>query len=89
MRKTWKITTLVCFIMTLIILGVGVVFLYSDYQLYRFFKSCNFLFDFFWENLFNFFLFCYVSIFNCVYQLINTCVFKCRYCNNFTTKLFS
>ncbi len=41
MRKTWKITTLVCFIMTLIILGVGVVFLYSDYQLYRFFKSID------------------------------------------------
>ena len=41
MRKTWKIATLVCFIMTLIILGVGAVFLYSDYKLYRFFKSID------------------------------------------------
>ena len=41
MRKTWKIVTLVFFIMTLIVLGVGVVFLYSDYQLYRFFKSID------------------------------------------------
>ncbi len=41
MRKTWKITTLVCFIMTLIILAVGAVFLYSDYKLFRFFKSID------------------------------------------------
>ena len=41
MRKTWKIVTLVSFIMTLIILGVGVVFLYSDYKVYRFFKSID------------------------------------------------
>ena len=41
MRKTWKIVTLVSFIMTLIILGVGVVFLYSDYKLFRFFKSID------------------------------------------------
>ena len=41
MRKTWKIVTLVFFIMTLIVLGVGVVFLHSDYQLCRFFKSID------------------------------------------------
>lgn len=41
MRKTWKIVSLVFFIMTLIILGVGVVFLHSDYKLYRFFRSID------------------------------------------------
>ncbi len=41
MRKTWKIITLISFIMTLIVLGVGVVFLYSDYKMYRFFKSID------------------------------------------------
>ncbi len=41
MRKTWKIVTLVFFIMTLIVLGVGFVFLHSDYKLYRFFKSID------------------------------------------------
>ncbi len=41
MRKTWKITTLVCFILTLIVLVVGAVFLYSDFKLYRFFWSIH------------------------------------------------
>lgn len=41
MRKTWKIVTLISFIITLVILGVGVVFLYSDYKLYRFYKSID------------------------------------------------
>lgn len=41
MRKTWKITTLVTFILTLIILAVGIVFLYSDLMLYRFFNSID------------------------------------------------
>lgn len=41
MRKTWKIVTLVSFILTLVVLGAGVVILYSDYKLFRFFKSID------------------------------------------------
>ncbi len=41
MRKTWKIVTLVFFILTVIVLAAGAVFLYSDYKLFRFFKSID------------------------------------------------
>lgn len=41
MRKAWKITTLVTFILTIIILAVGAVFLYSDLMIYRLFNSID------------------------------------------------
>ncbi len=41
MKKPWKITILVSFIITLLVLVVGVILLYPDYKMYRFFKSID------------------------------------------------
>ncbi len=41
MKKPWKITILVSFIITVVVLVTGVILLYPDYKMYRFFNSID------------------------------------------------